>query len=69
MRVIVLKKKMSCGRFGELTMGDSIDLPVPLAKQLLDVKAVRLHEDEAKALQERRAESLKKDAKAKKASK
>jgi hypothetical protein len=68
MKVIALKAFTSI-RFDRVEVGQVLDMHPTQARKLLDVKAVKLHEDEVKALQERRAESLKKDAKLKKASK
>ena len=61
MKVVALKSFSSI-RFGPVVVGQELDMNKEQARQLLAVKAVRLHEDEARALQERRAESLKKDA-------
>lgn len=63
MKVIALKKFSSIRFGGEVSVGQELDMNKEHARQLLAVKAVKLHPEEEAKLRQARADMLKKEAK------
>jgi len=63
MKVIALKKFTSIGMGGDVSVGQELDINEQRARQLLAVKAVKLHPEEEARLRQARADMLKKQVK------